>query len=83
MPETLFGLMCFSGFTLLCSHGLSEALLCIITINNNNNNIAMISTQGRGKKHPKRQSLTRTNESNKWVMTKLILNYRRFLAIKA
>lgn len=34
MPETLFGLMCFSGFTLLSSHALSEALLYIITINN-------------------------------------------------
>lgn len=35
MPETLFGLMGFSGFTLLSSHALNEMLLYIITINNN------------------------------------------------
>lgn len=34
-PDTLLGLMCFPGFTLLSSHAVCEVLLCIIAINSN------------------------------------------------
>jgi len=58
MPETQFGLMCFSGFALLPSHVFSEALLGIITVNNN---IQLCHGLHTRKKNLKESLLTRTN----------------------
>lgn len=55
MPETLFGLMCFSGFMLFSSHVLNEVLLHIIT-NNENTQQHCHSTPERGKKYRRTSS---------------------------